>query len=94
MELWQILLIYWIVLCLISYIQFYADKKKAQQGKWRIPEKTLLITAGLGGAAGAMVAMRRFRHKTRHKSFYIGIPAMLVFHMVLAVLVFRWYIYR
>ena len=88
MKPWQILLLYWLVLCLISYIQFYVDKKKAQRGQWRIPEKTLFITAALGGAAGALLAMKQFRHKTKHKSFTIGIPALLILYIAIVVLMF------
>ena len=84
MKIWQWILLYWSVLCLISLFQFALDKRKARKGKWRIPEKTLFITAGLGGAAGALLGMKLFRHKTQHKSFTIGIPALLIMHIILA----------
>ncbi len=84
MEIWQWVLLYWVILCMISFTQFFIDKRKAQKGKWRIPEKTLFITAGLGGAAGALLGMKLFRHKTQHKSFTIGILSLLILHIILA----------
>ena len=92
MKLWQILLLYWLLMCLISYIQFYLDKKRAREGRWRIPEKTLFLTAGLGGAAGALLAMRRFRHNTHHKRFTVGIPLLLMLHLGVVALIVWLYV--
>lgn len=57
------------LLSLITFILYGADKKKAEKGKWRIPEKTLLLCSFFGGAIGGIFAMRIFRHKTKHKYF-------------------------
>lgn len=54
-----------------------ADKWKAKRGAWRIPEKTLYLPALLGGTPGVIAGMRVFRHKTRHKKFRYGLPALL-----------------
>lgn len=54
------------------------DKKRAVRNQWRIPEKTLLGIAVLGGGPGALLGMRLFRHKTRKPKFYIGIPVILI----------------
>lgn len=62
-----------------------ADKYKAQRGRWRIPERTLFLSAILGGSLGAILGMGLFRHKTRHRSFVIGMPAILAAQVVLAV---------
>ena len=72
----------WLALAAISFITFifYAtDKYKARHGHWRIPEKTLLTLSLLGGAAGGLIAMQLFRHKTRHWYFYaINIIALVL----------------
>ncbi len=62
------------------------DKKKAEKGKWRIPEKTLFAVAILGGAAGSIAGMKVFRHKTKHNKFTVGMPLILVFQIMMAAL--------
>ncbi len=54
-----------------------SDKRKAIDGKRRIPEKTLFLLALLGGSAGVWAGMYLFRHKTRHIRFVLGIPFLL-----------------
>lgn len=63
-----------------------ADKFFAKNGMWRIPEKTLLLSAALGGAFGAFFGMEIFRHKTKHKKFTVSVPVLMALHI--GVLVF------
>lgn len=65
---------YLILINLLAFILMYADKKKAIKRQYRIPERVLLGCAFLGGALGAFLGMRMFRHKTNHAKFTIGIP--------------------
>jgi uncharacterized membrane protein YsdA (DUF1294 family) len=58
----------------------------AQKKLWRIPEKTLLAVAAIGGSIGSLAGMYTFRHKTRHLKFTLGIPAILVAQIVLTFL--------
>ncbi len=51
-----------------------ADKRKARNDAWRIPERTLLLTAFLFGGAGAFLGMLVFRHKTKHTAFTVLVP--------------------
>lgn len=60
------------------------DKHKAKQGVWRIPEKVLFLSALIGGSIGAIAGMFAFRHKTKHLSFVLGLPAILLLHLALA----------
>jgi uncharacterized membrane protein YsdA (DUF1294 family) len=76
-----------VLINVISLGAFALDKQKAIQGKWRIPEKILLVLAGIGGAAGALFAMKLFHHKTRHPKFSIGIPVLLILQIIVAILV-------
>ena len=69
-------------MCIISFILFAVDKKKAINGQWRIQEKVLLGTSFLGGAAGGLLAMHLFHHKTQKPYFSIGVPAMLVLQVI------------
>jgi len=61
-----------------ALILFGVDKKKAKEGRWRIPEKTLFLSAILGGSIGAILGMHLFRHKTKHWYFLYGLPAILL----------------
>lgn len=53
-----------------ALIAYGADKWKAKRGKWRIPEKVLLLLSFFGGAVGGLSGMLLFRHKTRHWYFW------------------------
>lgn len=68
---------YLIILNLTAFLLCGLDKWKAVRGRWRIPEKTLLLAAAFGGSAGLLCGMYLFRHKTRHKVFTLGIPLIL-----------------
>lgn len=59
------------------------DKLRAKQKKYRIPERRLFTTAILGGSLGILAGMQMYRHKTKHASFFIGIPVILVLQMIL-----------
>ena len=63
---------------LAGFVLMGTDKLLAKLEKRRIPEKTLLTVATLGGAVGSWLAMLLFRHKTRHRAFSIGIPLLTV----------------
>jgi uncharacterized membrane protein YsdA (DUF1294 family) len=71
MDFWEILVIIFGVLSVITFFMYGADKFKAQRGKWRISEKALLISSFIGGAVGGFLAMQLFRHKTKHWYFNV-----------------------
>lgn len=41
------IIIYFIAINIIGFLAMYIDKKRAQKGKWRIPEKTLFIITAI-----------------------------------------------
>ena len=69
---------------LLALVLCGIDKWKARRDRWRIPEKTLFLSAILGGSVGLLVGMYLFRHKTKHKSFTIGVPTIFVLQLSLA----------
>ena len=71
MDFWQILVIIFGILSVITFFMYGVDKFKAQRGKWRISEKALLISSFIGGAVGGFIAMQLFRHKTKHWYFNV-----------------------
>ena len=87
----KILLIYLVLVNVAAFAMYGIDKRKAIKDQWRIPEKTLLLAALLGGSFGAFTGMQMFHHKTKHWKFLLGVPACMILHVVLAVL-YWWYI--
>ena len=61
---------YLLLLSLITFIAYHSDKKKAEKGKYRTREKTLLLLSFFGGAFGGYPAMLIFRHKTKAEHWY------------------------
>ena len=51
--------------------------------KRRIPEKTLFVTAAIGGSIGAIAGMWICRHKTKHWYFVYGMPIILVLQLLI-----------
>ena len=62
-----------------------ADKVRAKNHEWRVPENTLLLVAAFGGAAAMLLTMLIIRHKTQHRKFMGGLP-ILIFYQIILVL--------
>lgn len=73
----------------IGFILMGIDKAKAKKGAWRIPEKTLLGAAFLGGGAGVWLGMRVFHHKTLHLAFRYGVPVIALLEFIGVCYVFK-----
>ena len=68
----------WLILVnLAAFVLMGVDKYRAKRGAWRIPERTLITAALMGGSPGAILGMELFRHKTRHAKFAVGLPLIL-----------------
>lgn len=78
-------IVYLVLINIAAFIMYGADKHKAKKGQWRIPEKTLIGVAALGGSIGAVLGMRLFRHKTKHPKFYIGVPVIILLQIAAVV---------
>ena len=81
---------YLAVINFLTWVTYGLDKGRAKEGKWRIPERTLLGLAAAGGSAGAPAGMLMFRHKTKKAKFVVSIPALLVIHCVLVGFIAQW----
>ncbi len=76
------LLIYLPTVNLITWTAFGIDKWNAVSNRSRIRVTTLLGLSLAGGAAGGLIAMYTFRHKTRKNYFVVGLPLMIVMQAV------------
>ena len=85
---WVLLGCYLLVMNLVTFFVFGFDKWKAKykekhETARRVPERTLFLLAAIGGSVGALLGMRVWHHKTLHKSFRFGIPAILILQIVI-----------
>jgi uncharacterized membrane protein YsdA (DUF1294 family) len=66
---WTVVLV-WLFLCgFAGYLLMGFDKSRARSGGWRIPEKTFLTLALIGGSFGVLAGSSVFHHKTRKSPF-------------------------
>lgn len=80
----RIVIFYLLSVNLLTFITYGIDKRKARHKRWRVRETALLLLAALGGSIGALLAMHLFRHKTQHKKFRYGVPAILIIQLAIA----------
>ena len=71
---------YWLAAVNIAaFFLMWLDKRRAKRrGARRIRERTLFLSALLGGSAGAAAGMWIFRHKTKHWYFWAGFWGLLL----------------
>ena len=87
---WGWLAIWLVLINLITFCVFGVDKLKAKrkvthESVRRVPEKTLFLLAAIGGSIGALFGMKAWHHKTLHKTFRFGIPAILILQILIPV---------
>ena len=76
MNLPHIVLIYLAVINVVTFFMYGIDKWKAKKSKWRIR---------LGGSMGAWLGMKVWHHKTQHKKFRFGVPAIIIIQLSIIV---------
>ena len=77
---------YLVTVNLWAFGLMWFDKRRAKRpGARRVRERTLFLSALLGGSLGAVIGMWTFRHKTKHWYFVWGMPAILALQTALAV---------
>lgn len=85
---WKVVVAYLITVNIVAFALMGIDKYKAKKKQWRIPERTLFLSAAVGGSIGAMYGMHLFRHKTKHKSFLFGMPAILAMQLLIVIMLY------
>ncbi len=79
----NIVLIYLVTINVVTFFMYGIDKWKAKKSKMRIRETALLGLAVLGGSIGAWLGMKVWHHKTLHKKFRFGIPAIIIVQLLI-----------
>ena len=74
--------IYLLAVNALGLIIMHYDKYLAKNNMWRIPEKTLLGIAAIGGSVGCILGMYSARHKTKKPEFTIGLPVILAIQLL------------
>lgn len=87
---WPLYIVIWLMAVnLATWIAFATDKHASVRAKRRIPERTLLLWAAVGGSLAALAARQILRHKTRKEPFrtilfaIVGAQVLLVLAGVL-----------
>lgn len=76
-------LIYEVAVSIIAIVITLYDKKAAKKHpRHRVRERSLILFAVLGGAVAEYFTMLAIRHKTRHKKFMIGLPVIIILHII------------
>ena len=76
---------------LALFVTMGLDKRFAKTGHRRVPEKSLFLLAALCGAAGGLMGMYAFRHKTKHWYFVVGFWGLTLLQMgLLGYLAYRY----
>lgn len=88
------LLVSLIVINVLTFFIYGIDKWKARRNKWRISEAALLWLAVAGGSIGALLGMKVWHHKTMHKKFEYGLPAILLLQVALAGFILYLFVFK
>lgn len=76
---------------LLAFVLYGIDKVKAKKKAYRIPERTLLWMARIGGGVGSWIGVMVFHHKTKHAKFKIVVPLWTVIWLVVLILLSNYY---
>lgn len=81
----ELAVLYLLAINVVTFLSFWVDKGRARAGRYRIPERTLLLLALLGGSPAALFAQHRLRHKTRKQPFAALLFGIALLHAALVI---------
>ena len=79
---WRLLAVIYLLASLFSFVQYWIDKRRAQENERRIPESSLHLVEFLGGWPGAFLAQKVLRHKTRKFSYQLSYWLIVLLHLI------------
>jgi uncharacterized membrane protein YsdA (DUF1294 family) len=71
---------------LVTFAMYAWDKRAAGKKRHRVPERSLLAAALLGGSPAAFVAGRLLSHKTVKRSFRVRFALVVIIQLALIAL--------
>lgn len=74
--------VYLIVLNVYTFLLMGHDKRSAKRNRRRVPERRFFVLGAIGGAIGVWYGMKKWRHKTQHRSFTTGVPFLVVLNVL------------
>ena len=74
-----------VIMNIASFALMGHDKRRARQGKWRVPERRLFLVTACFGGLGGVLGMKVFHHKTQHWYFRVFFPVLLVLQIAILV---------
>ena len=86
-------ILYIFIINIIYFILMVIDKRAAKNNMYRIPEKVFFTLSILLGSLGTYIGMYKFRHKTKHLSFKILIPVLLIVNIICIYYIFLHFIW-
>ena len=86
-----IIALYLLLVNILAFALYGFDKRKAKKKSFRIPEKTLLWMARIGGGVGSWMGIMLFHHKTKHTKFKIIVPLWTVIWLVALILLSNYF---
>ena len=89
MQLWLPIVGY-LVMSIVTFGFYYADKKRAETNRWRITGTSLHVLEAVGGWPGALLAMAMLRHLTRKREHLIMLSAIIATHLFVWIV---WYFF-
>ena len=90
----KVLLVWVLAWTVIAFCPHGHRQSQGKETQTAYPGKMLFLSAILGGSVGSLVGMSLFRHKTKHWSFRIGMPVILLVQVALLLLwSFRHYVW-
>ncbi len=78
-----------LIMSMLTFIMYGADKLFARKNKRRISENSLFIMALLFGATGAIIGTLTFNHKSSNWRFRIFNGVFFIIHMMIALYLFN-----
>lgn len=75
-------MIYLGIMNLVTFIVFAIDKANACAHRSRIRIVTLLGLSFAGGSVGGLIAIYLLHHKTQKDYFTVGMPMIIIMHVV------------